>query len=224
MRQGCVAGGVAGDALRRLGTRPHSITPPPSLPHTCVHLCCPHFASSPSSLDDRGDDIPTIASSASVRGGGGLGGGGSSSASVAGGGGGADAAGTSGSAAAAEAATTALFAAAISPDYSITGGRLRRLAAAGSAGGGGGVAPHFAAAAVCLSFHPTAPLLAAADGSGRVVVWRVGLADGVHATVASRDFAMPPAPDGSPRTVTSLLLHPSLPRLVVAGYAPDAPK
>ena len=185
-----------------------------------------HFPPSPYSSDDRaGDDVPTIASSsASVRGGGGLGGGGSSSASVAGGGGGgADAAGATGNAAA-DAATSVLFAAAISPDYSISGGRLRRLAAAGPAGPGGSAAPHFAAAAVCLSFHPTAPVLAAADGSGRVVVWRVGIADGVHATVASRDFAMPPAPDGSPRTVTSLLLHPCLPRLVVAGYAPDAPK
>jgi hypothetical protein len=188
--------------------------------------------------DDRDDALPRHSStklSGSLDYAPSVTGGGSSSASVAGGGGGgADmsgaGAGTSGSGT--DTRVTTLFAAAISPDYSITGGKLRRIAAA--AGPTPGASPAagqpptsaasspFAAATVCLAFHPTLPLLAGADGSGRIVVWRIGLADGVHATVASRDSAMPPAPDGSLRTVTALLLHPVLPRLLVSGYAPDA--
>jgi hypothetical protein len=82
----------------------------------------------------------------------------------------------------------------------------------------------FLEAVTALAFHPLLPLLAAADDTGRVVLWRVGIADGAHATVASRDATAPPSSfDGSPRVISSLSLHPTVPHLLRCRTARTAP-
>ena len=115
-----------------------------------------------------------------------------------------------------------LFAAAINPDLAIVQGKLRR-------GGEGSVSYDFCST---MAFHPTLPILAAADGNGRIVVFRIGgfsdpegESDGipVHATIASRDWTAPNTPSESPRIITSLTFHPTLPRLTSLAYCPQEP-
>jgi hypothetical protein len=115
-----------------------------------------------------------------------------------------------------------LFAAAINPDLAIVQGKLRR-------GGEGSLSYDFCST---LAFHPTLPLLAAADGNGRIVVFRVGgFSDlegesggvPVHATIASRDWTAPNTPSESPRIITTLTFHPTLPRLTSLAYCPQEP-
>jgi hypothetical protein len=45
----------------------------------------------------------------------------------------------------------------------------------------------------------------------------------MHGTIASRDNALPAAPDETPRYVTTLLFHATLPRLLTLAYAPNSP-
>ena len=175
-----------------------------------------------------------------------------------------------------------LFSAAVSPEYAIVGGRLRRVTAKASTGGnanpsvhggsgsgtggqpsaspaGGGpgtpsITSDFPAEPItAIAFHPSLPLVAAADAAGRLAVWRIGLADGRHELLGCRTGVAPlvspdespygPGPagaggdgsggadgaaggggDGSlPRVVTSLWFHPTSARLYVMAYCPSAP-
>lgn len=122
-------------------------------------------------------------------------------------------------------AATILFAAAISPDYTIVQGRIRKAGGVGGPGAASAAASgsEYNDCVTCLAFHPTLPLLAASDGSGRIVVYRVGLNDGFHAAVASRDWAAPNTRDECMRLITSMVFHPTLPRLVTLAYSPQNP-
>jgi hypothetical protein len=116
-----------------------------------------------------------------------------------------------------------ILAAAISPDYSVAAGRIRKSAPSGaspplSSPLGGEPAD----AVVSLAFHPTLPLLAATDGTGRLVIWRIGVSDGVHATIGSREAILPHTIEDTPRVVTSMVFHATLPRLITMGYSPSA--
>jgi len=124
-----------------------------------------------------------------------------------------------------------LFAAAVSPDVVAVHGRLRKqsTAAAIQAAVAAGQSPDsvptdsYYDMVTALTWHATLPVLAGADGTGRIVVWKVGLVDGAHCVLAARDWCAPAVPDDSPRIITSLLFHASLPRLLSLAYSPQSP-
>jgi hypothetical protein len=119
-----------------------------------------------------------------------------------------------------------VMSAVISPEYAIGGGKLRKIS-----GMGGSVNDPTATdvPVSALAWHHYLPMLGGADGSGRIVIWKVGpLSKGTdddvgHGTIASRESSVPWTFDSTPRLITSMLFHPTLPRLIVLSYAPGSP-
>ena len=130
-------------------------------------------------------------------------------------------------------AKVTLFAAAVSPDIVLVGSKLRRQAGGPTAA----VTSDAAEPVTALAFHPSLAMLAAADATGRIVLWSIAVPGGGspsalvagkderraarHAILASRNGAVPDAPDGSPRLVTSFVFHAAAPRLLSLSFAPQ---
>lgn len=117
-----------------------------------------------------------------------------------------------------------LFATTMHPSVNIAGGKLKKNTQENTVIPGVGV-PEALSCVMVTTWHPTLPLLAAIDGSGHMVVWRVGLEDGKHSVIASRSFCVPglSQQEGHGRIATSILFDATSPRLTVVSYAPHNP-